>query len=623
MRRRLAITVPPIAGESLMSLIVRHGQANFVARPADLLAEIGIETAVPSFVPFTQTGRAQDLAAAFGASLKEIEDRLHPTIDDEPPARVMFNGIALERRFVEAKVRRVSPLGLKGSPHQRAYWQVRPLKFCPESMEMLIEECSACRKEFGWARCHDLLRCDRCNEPIAQEPNFVPPQFAQSAAAVAKLVSHVDDDRERTLRALPSPFCNWGAGDVFAAVVELGAAITAGPRSAQINKKVAVGDFDDFGLAELDAGFRCVAEWPSSLTDVVRAEYEQSATPSFRGCLGGLAKFLAATARPSPLRDLLRGEVLHAIGQAGIPLKRSSRLSSEAGWRETVVVGSEAEAQFGIARRQLLLLQGRSQTFVGGRTGRGGTELYDRARLAALAAGRDASMSDIAAAKLLGLPAFVMPSLVSRGVLERPSNSDLALIFPNRPRVVKSAVTHLLAQLEELPESQSADAVPLEAALQGFADPHAWAWAIVAILKHQVGVSKRSAEAPFSSMSIDDGHMKVALDGFSSSAGSELVSCLAASRMLGAPANRISEAVRAGLLVGEVHPRNSKVSLASVQAFARKLMFNAEASRRLSCTPAEVRYRMQKLGLRPAHRIAKCNVWNREAFESALNSAVT
>lgn len=604
-----------------MSLIVRHGQANLVARPADLLTEIGIETAAPSFVAFTQTDRAQDLAAAFGADLKEIEDRLHPAMDDELPARVMFNGIALERRFLEAKMRRVSPLSLNESPHQRAYWQVRPLKFCPESMEMLLERCNACGEEFGWARCRDLLRCDRCNEPIAQESSFVPTQFAQTASAVAKMVSHIEDDREQTLRTLPAPFCNWSAGDVFAAVVEMGAAITAGPRSAKINKKIAVGDFDDFGLAELDAGFRCIADWPVSLTNVVRAEYERSRSPSLRGCLGGLAKFLTATAHPSPLCDLLRGQAVHAIGQAGLPLKRSSRLSSEAGWREAVVIGSEAEAQYGIARRQLLRLQGHSQIFVGGRSGRGGTELYDRTRLAALAADRDTSVPDITAAKLLGLPAFVVPSLASRRVLGRPSNSDLALIFPNRPRVMTSAVSRLLTRLEKLPDVQSPGAVTLDAALQGCIDPAAWAVAIEAILDRRVEISKAGGGPSFRGILVDQGQMKRALEDFMPGTGDEFISCVTASRMLGVSGPFVGEAVRAALLAGEVGLNNSKISLESVRAFARMFVLNAETSLRLRCTKNQVRHRMRKMGLEPAHTVMRANVWKRDEFEMALASA--
>lgn len=192
--RRLVAVTPPIAGESLLSLIVRHCELNIIPRPSDLLLELGIPDAKPAFAPFTLGGFSRDLAAAIGVAEAEILQRMYPRAErGDLREGVIFNGIELERRFLEANVRRVSPSSLRLSEHHRALWLLRPVGFCPETMTLLLDRCPICRGSLGWTACRCIGRCDKCGADLTDASTAqVPEHFTHDAIAVADLVGPSD-----------------------------------------------------------------------------------------------------------------------------------------------------------------------------------------------------------------------------------------------------------------------------------------------------------------------------------------------------------------------------------------------------------------------------------------------
>jgi hypothetical protein len=61
----LGVTLQPVPGESLMSLIARHCEANVVPRVSDVLAAANIKVEVAGFTPFVSSEDASALAQSF------------------------------------------------------------------------------------------------------------------------------------------------------------------------------------------------------------------------------------------------------------------------------------------------------------------------------------------------------------------------------------------------------------------------------------------------------------------------------------------------------------------------------------------------------------------------------
>lgn len=406
--------------------------------------------------------------------------------------RVDFYGVALERRLLEATKRRFSPGALRQSAHARSSWMIRPLPFCPETMELLVDRCGTCGAGLTWQRCRTITKCEQCNSSLlTMEASTVPNDQREAARLCAKLVSDSEADRREALVAYPEPFNAWAAGDLFMAIVEFGLAVTTpDAQISRTNKKTGTGDFADFGLPDLLAGHDFAMRWPASLLEFVQDRYAQTKSASLRSCFGTLDKFFNPTSPPSPVRELLRANLSSAIELARVPVKQCV-LKSRNCVSATTINAREAEARFGLFRAQLRRLQGGSETFVGGRSARGGTALYDIERLTQMARLRDSSLSTRQAAKALGIPIHVVGELAASGFIEEVADRDIALAFEEL-RYTRSSIEVLGGRLQHLQCGRVEAAATVERVLHGYADPQAWSRLLSGVLRGSVVIAGRT-----------------------------------------------------------------------------------------------------------------------------------
>jgi hypothetical protein len=218
------IRVKPHPGESLLSIIARAAEANVFERLTDLLSLAGMKMKVPAYIPFTRLEDAGRLSSALDVPVEDVQFRMHRPISDLSVLnRVDWYGEQLPRRYIDATPRRFSPAALRRSDHHRAAWMLKPLGFCPETMEFLQSSCPHCKKPTEWKFTLSIGRCEHCNKSLRRfKPGKLPWHLRVEAASVAALVSTDPGKRTLAVHSYPEPFCHWKAGDIFVAAVEVG-----------------------------------------------------------------------------------------------------------------------------------------------------------------------------------------------------------------------------------------------------------------------------------------------------------------------------------------------------------------------------------------------------------------
>ena len=308
--------VEPIAGESLLSLITRTAAANVFPNLAPLLRTVRVE-GHPAFVPFTATDHAPALAQLLGVELCAITARLHPLHPDQTiTGAVIWAGTRVRRRSIEARRRRIAPLALQTSPHHRLEWTHRGLSFCPETFQTLIWDCPVCRASLGWAKTWGPDRCEHCRALLTESPSpLVSAELQIRLAAACRLVSSDREIRTAARSQLPDAFHGWEPGDIFGALLELGAAWEepGQGRGSPAARGLVDGSFE-FRPDHVASGYALVAEWPTSFADLVERLRPFHTTATSKSglaakTLGVLGRHLVGEGPATPLRQLLSDAV--------------------------------------------------------------------------------------------------------------------------------------------------------------------------------------------------------------------------------------------------------------------------------------------------------------------------
>lgn len=230
------ITMAPKADESLAGFIDRTFARTVFANPIAALAQAGIASNRPEFLASLDLTAEQikALAVRLGVDVDAIRSRLLPNIvlPGSDVRGLEFHGQFLRLTFVERERRRVSPRALEFSPYHRAVWDVRPLAFDPNTMELLLAECPVCTKRLGRRRLYGPEKCDKCiddrglpSTDLRDHPQpMVPEEQQELLRAVAGLVDTDPMTRERSCLMFPDPWRSLGPGEIFHILVEMGVA---------------------------------------------------------------------------------------------------------------------------------------------------------------------------------------------------------------------------------------------------------------------------------------------------------------------------------------------------------------------------------------------------------------
>ena len=615
--RPLVVDTQPFPGECLSSVLVRACEANVFTKTSHLLNLIGLHAQASEAVPFTHCGAAPSIAKLIGSTTNEIESRMHSAAEDDlGRSTVRWFGASIERRHIEARVRRFAPLSLEEHAHFPAIWAVRLLDFCPTTMELLRSECPHCSRPLGWRACRSLHKCEKCGASLlGAESHTLPAHLHDAARLGAALVSPVAVDRERALSSLPIPFSNWTPADALVGLLTLGEAkISLESPSASNGTTPAA--------AKIAAGVEFAKEWPHSFSAYVKVSTARSNTTSIHSGLGPLGKLIESSARQTPIRDLIRSSISMSLGQAVVPAKLFSASIVDRACRDGMLTALEASRQLRIGGKRLRRLEGRSETFLTRHNAKGGVALYDKAAVGRLKDALIHSTKPAAFARQLGIPVFCVEAFVSAGLVKVVPNED-AIIVAGSNLISNASIDSLRERLQSQ-SKRIEGGVTLRKAMRRNVYPDDWA----AVFTNMLSARIRFQIADCGSPSLSDGLIvePAVISRYVSrrSPGPSIsginVSCQRAAEIIGTTAQFVSAAVKCGFMAGEVGFRNSALPLERVLAFQRQFVLAEELREIVGTHQKSISAQLRKAGLTPVTTINRTTVWMRADIEKHIET---
>jgi hypothetical protein len=225
------IPTEPLAGESLMGFVARACDQNGHPSVVRVLELAGFETLRARFLPISETADLESLAQFFGCKEAELRSRMQLPIEvpgSLPNTFITHFGSPVRRLMREPALRRVSPASLRVSPHHRAISILRPLRYCPESGELLTSDCPnpGCGKPLGWNYAQGVPFCEYCLDddccPTTDLRDLELPRLVGDELTLYRSVTGLLAGHPEAMRALPPSFASWHGWEVFDMIIMLG-----------------------------------------------------------------------------------------------------------------------------------------------------------------------------------------------------------------------------------------------------------------------------------------------------------------------------------------------------------------------------------------------------------------
>lgn len=283
------IPTEPFANESLLGFVARACDRNGHPSVVQALELAGFKTFRAHFLSVSETVDLQSLATFFGCREDQLRSRLQlPILINGCPPNAFINheGTPVRALMREPLLRRVSPISLRMSPHHRADWTIRSLRYCPESGELLTSDCPnpKCGKPLAWTYAYGLPFCESCVDDDScpttdlrrsELPRLVGEDLSLYRS-IANLLTGVAPDASQTL---PPSFATWEGWEVFDMIAMLGNMI-----AKRFPDRLGLRGKSCFALPDWHQSFmmsaRIVANWPSSFGDLVATLKEGAAARS-------------------------------------------------------------------------------------------------------------------------------------------------------------------------------------------------------------------------------------------------------------------------------------------------------------------------------------------------------
>jgi hypothetical protein len=327
----------PIFGESLMGYVARASDESGHVSVQHALAMAGLPLCRAELLQRREVLDAAKFAQFFGCERSQIEARLHPRVEIANTRSVYldFFGSPVRALCVEQKLRRVAPTSLIRSPHHHAMWSVKPLTFCAETRELLIDHCPSCRRALGWKKAFGIQYCEHCIDPDAN-PTTDLRDYPQAKLAdewsdqllfISGLINPdpgVRDDARRLLPESLACYPNWQIFDLATILAFIHIRRDGTDTNIRLSEACRHPDWtSSFAFSS-----RVVLEWPHSALNLIES---LRSTASTRSGFFGITKELGPLAgwgRPEGLQPQLCDEIERAVlrqyGSVGRADTRSS-----------------------------------------------------------------------------------------------------------------------------------------------------------------------------------------------------------------------------------------------------------------------------------------------------------
>ncbi|RZK03396.1 MAG: hypothetical protein EOO76_03095 [Novosphingobium sp.] len=356
--------------------------------------------------------------------------------------------------------RRISPASLKVSPHHRIAWLHSLLPYCPESLELLIDECPRCRKRLGWRRGWGIDTCEHCRTIIeSPDAEYLPDALAGSYRGFAAIAAGISEKLKPVLAALADELRALSPLSLVLLTVELG-------RLLGDDEDDGRGDVRRLGTlrtAEAGArGFELLHEWPQRLRDEIATRM----AILMEAGAGGHRRFLAALRRLGDEDGRARDRVdliRRALPEVFQHASRAYRIERD------VIGTAEFSRLTGLSSAQLKLLRddGSALDYAILRSGERESAQYSREHAEDLNACLRNSEPASRLAGRLGVPHYAVEQLACLGDVTMEADPRLKSVRPEL-RLTSASVEALMARLvDAVSDADAPDgAIPVSRAVR-------------------------------------------------------------------------------------------------------------------------------------------------------------
>jgi hypothetical protein len=631
--KSLRVQITPQAGESLLSLVARAAHKNVFEQPSQVLKFAGIKSAAPWFLPFTVAEHAEDIALLLSLDVAEIRARMHPSVTQPGMVELIdWYGTPLPRRFIEASARRYSPATMASSPYHQAISMLRPLQFCPLSMEYLRSSCMQCQRALGWSKTRGIDFCEYCNKHLGgPAERSVPHELHQGLRDATALVSTNAELRKEALSKFPAPFRQWEAGIVFAALIELGAmAAQSADDASPAVWPTSGNDFSRIEPIHVAEGQRILADWPNSLQTIVRkvatAAAERGATDGQLAFLGPFKKyFLRKTfddgTSERPLNSLLVSEITEIVQTLALPIRSYGGAQRFQFRSDKVITASEAAHEFGVAFKILKRLDSGGDSVISRVKYDRGVKIYDPEKLRSSLELYRARISSYKTGSAVGLPDYTLPTLADAGMIAAITDKDALLMARVAMLFEKKSVEAFVASFDDLTGQHPHAAVSLyEAVGHRRIEREIWAKLFSALSAREIvclGIND-SARGLTKRLLVDRDRITGFIKEIPSQPLPDLeVTSIAAEWILAASPEFVSAAIRNRLLPARRVRQNIMIPLAAIAELHDRYISPKEIARVLGVSLQSVsRHRATILNVLPIEpQSPKFLLWRRDELD--------
>lgn len=620
MIRPLCAPVEIYPDESLLSAIARSAEINVVPAISTLLKHADVEAGRAAFIPFTQFAASTDIGRLIGASPTEVVRRMLPRTENTDRKSIDWFGTPLDRRFIEANLRRLSFSALNKEPYARAIWMIRPLPYCPESFDLLQSNCPSCKKVLGWTRSLGIAICEHCEQPLTARSKKLPSVRRHEYQNIAALVDMDSNRRKATAALLPLPFRDWDHGSIFEAVIDLGALAqhSGDSNSRDLWLPLAKGDFSSVGEGGLFQGWSLINGWPTAVDGLLRDIVNS------RRCFGKLKEVLGPIGRfchpksKTPLRPLIEERLSVVLRELDMPFKvfagsgalHTERMNSIAMW--------EAERDLSIGARSLRRLAEAGDCLLEKSSGPTGLRLFDRTKLETAVSLARSGVSAFKFSEETGIPAYVVGTLIQHGIVDQILDPNVK-VLSRRPLLTPVSVASLYEAFDKLsPPMSSHNMTSLSEELARDLSPYVWSEALMAIKSGELPASLAVEGEQWSKRLLVHSEMlhDHLVDARAIPLPDSFVPACTAAPIVGVNDAVLGQAVNAGLL----QKHEEGFLLKDLDAFRTAYIFPSEISKWFDGSGWRFARTMEECGISPVATLHKINIWQRSDVAQVFGS---
>lgn len=270
---KMPIRVNPIQGESLPGYLARVAESNYLPSTGVLYDALGLDSAGLVTKLLQARENLADISNILSIAPTKLHAMIPEPIEDDADS-ILLNGLELRAHHFARRYRRVSPAALSVSPHHRFSWLVGALSYCPESWDLLIDQCPnpECFSYLGWNPKMGVHICEQCGFDLrhakAEKIRF---EDRPTLRLLADLFSIDELENQRALMQLHPSLRQLNRGVLLQLVILFGRCEAATRGFTNTREKKYMLSYPDLQVTGMDILLR----YPKSIAEIVAKEADQ------------------------------------------------------------------------------------------------------------------------------------------------------------------------------------------------------------------------------------------------------------------------------------------------------------------------------------------------------------